>query len=135
MVFSSRVCKNIEKGKYPGAYVFPPEKGIETRRSVTGLDFALLYPSLIIAYNLSLDKIILTHEECKTYNKFEKKGLYPVVLEDLSNKRLELKACLTTLEKKRQHLGKIINLKQKALKVYMNTFYGEAGNSKSPIFL
>src|SRR3954452_8161279 len=25
--------------------------------------------------------------------------------------------------------------KQKALKVYMNTFYGEAGNSKSPIFL
>jgi DNA polymerase elongation subunit (family B) len=25
--------------------------------------------------------------------------------------------------------------KQRALKVYMNTFYGEAGNSKSPIFL
>ena len=28
-----------------------------------------------------------------------------------------------------------LDLKQKALKVYMNTFYGEAGNSKSLIFL
>ncbi|CAI2198278.1 10515_t:CDS:2, partial [Funneliformis geosporum] len=44
MVFSSRVCENIEKEKYPGAYVFPPEKEIETRRPVTGLDFASLYP-------------------------------------------------------------------------------------------
>ncbi|CAB4417057.1 unnamed protein product [Rhizophagus irregularis] len=96
-------------------------------------------------------------------NQTEKKGLYPAVLEDLCNKRLELKARLAPLGKKKQHLGKIIssakergkkipeslNLeyssvcfdydywdsKQKALKVYMNTFYGEAGNSKSPIFL
>ncbi|CAI2196431.1 687_t:CDS:2, partial [Funneliformis geosporum] len=145
---------------------------------------------LIMAYNLSPDKIILTHEEANIAekngnilhkiefpfnncivqarsvrhdNKFEKKGLYPVVLEDLFNKRLELKACLAPLGKKRQHLGKIISSakkrgkwipeslnseyssiyfdydywdsKQKALKVYMNTFYGEAGNSKSPIFL
>ncbi|CAI2199098.1 17653_t:CDS:2, partial [Funneliformis geosporum] len=44
IVFSSRVCENIEKGKYPDAYVFPPEKGIEMRRPVTGLDFASLYP-------------------------------------------------------------------------------------------
>ncbi|CAI2197435.1 13192_t:CDS:1, partial [Funneliformis geosporum] len=135
MVFNSRVCENIEKRKYPGAYVFPPEKGIETRRHVMGLDFASLYPSLIMAYNLSPDKIILTHDEAKIAeknrnilhkiefpfnnctiqawsvrhdNKFEKKGLYPVVLEDLSNKRLELKACLAPLGKKRQHLGKII---------------------------
>ena len=63
MLFSTRVCENIEKGKYPGAYVFPPKKGIEARRPVTGLDFASLYPSLIMAYNLSPEKIILTHRE------------------------------------------------------------------------
>ncbi|CAI2200549.1 19182_t:CDS:2, partial [Funneliformis geosporum] len=165
MVFSSRVCENIEKGKYPSTYIFPPEKGIETRRPITELNFASLYSSLIIAYNLSPDKIILTYEEAdiaekngnilhkiefpfnnctvqarsvRHDNKFEKKSLYPVILEDLSNKRLELKACLAPLGKKRQHLGKIISSakkKQKALKVYMNTFYGEADNSKSPIFL
>ncbi|PKK56360.1 ribonuclease H-like protein, partial [Rhizophagus irregularis] len=44
MVISTRVPENIEKGKYPGAYVFPPKKGIENRRPVTGLDFASLYP-------------------------------------------------------------------------------------------
>ena len=63
MVFSTRVCENIEKGKYPDAYIFPPKKGIESRRPVTGLNFASLYPSLIMAYNLSPDKIILTHRE------------------------------------------------------------------------
>ncbi|CAI2201187.1 12374_t:CDS:1, partial [Funneliformis geosporum] len=71
MVFSSRVCENIEKGKYPGAYVFPPEKGIIMRRPVTGLDFASLYPSLIMAYNLSLDKVILIHEEADIAEKTE----------------------------------------------------------------
>ena len=93
----------------------------------------------------------------------EKKGLYPTVLEDLFNKRVELKTRLASLGKKKEQLGKLIssakergkriseslNLeyssicfdhdyqdsKQRALKVYMNTFYGEAGNSKSPIFL
>ncbi|CAI2201201.1 11471_t:CDS:1, partial [Funneliformis geosporum] len=105
MVFSSRICENIEKGKYPNAYIFSPEKGIETKRPVTGLDFASLYLSLIMAYNLSPDKIILTHGEAdiaekngnilhkiefpfnncivqarsvRHDNKFEKKGLYPV---------------------------------------------------------
>jgi DNA polymerase elongation subunit (family B) len=190
MLFSSRVYENIEKGKYPGAYVFPPKKGIEARRPVMGLDFASLYPSLIMAYNLSPDKIILTEREAdiaknngnilhkiefpfndriveawsvRHNNQFEKKGLYPVVLEYLFNKRVELKAHLAPLEKKKRQLEKMISSakergkriperlnseysslcfnydysdsKQRALKVYMNTFYGEAGNSKSPIFL
>ncbi|CAI2192984.1 7493_t:CDS:1, partial [Funneliformis geosporum] len=38
------------------------------------------------------------------------KGLYSAVLEDLFNKRLELKVCLVSLGKKRQHLGKMISL-------------------------
>ncbi|CAI2178786.1 19066_t:CDS:2, partial [Funneliformis geosporum] len=55
---------------------------------------------------------------------------------DSANKRLELKARLVPLEKKKQHLGNIISsAKESALKVYMNTFYGEARNSLSPIFL
>ena len=190
MLFSTRQSKNIEKGKYPGAYVFSPKKGIEIKRPVTGLDFTSLYPSLIMSYNLSPEKMILTYEEadnaqkngnilhkiefpfndriihawCVRHdNQFEKKGLYPIVLEDLSNKRKELKAQLASLGKKKERLGKMISLakergkrvpeslnseyssvcfdynclnsKQFALKVYMNTFYGEAGNSISPFFL
>ena len=119
ILFSMRQCKNIEKGKYPGAYVFLPKKEIETKRPVTGLDFASLYPSLIMAYNLSPEKIILTYREADIVqknsnnlhkiefpfnnyiiyawcirhdNQFEKKGLYSIILENLFNKRVNLKA-------------------------------------------
>ena len=113
-----------------------PKKKIEMRRPVTGLDFASLYPSLIMAYNLSPDKIILTHEEAdiaekngnilhkiefpfnnrtiqawsvRHDNQLEKKGLYPTVLEDLFNKRVELKTRLASLGKKKEQLGKLIS--------------------------
>ncbi|CAI2201616.1 2954_t:CDS:2, partial [Funneliformis geosporum] len=44
IVISTRVPENIEKGKYPGVYVISPNKGIESKRPVTGLDFTSLYP-------------------------------------------------------------------------------------------
>lgn len=47
-----------KKIKYPGAWVFPPRKGLNNRRPVTGLDFASLYPSLMMAYDLSPEKSI-----------------------------------------------------------------------------
>ena len=54
--------QQTETGKYSGAYVFPPVKGLENRRPVTGLDFASLYPNLIITYNFLSNKIILSQE-------------------------------------------------------------------------
>ncbi|CAI2189373.1 10340_t:CDS:2 [Funneliformis geosporum] len=162
-------CKQMETGKFPGTYVFSPVKGLENKRSVTGLDFALLYPCLIITYNLSPDKIILSREcteslkESKHRNQAEMKGLYPKVLEELRIRRNSLKSRLALLNDKKKELEKKINLteergivvtntlkseyssvvfniacldaKQFALKVYMNTFYGEAGNSRSLFFL
>jgi DNA polymerase elongation subunit (family B) len=211
--------QQTETGKFPGAYVFPPVKGLKNRRPVTGLDFASLYPNLIMTYNLSPDKIILFKEHAVSVEQSDKKlhkieflfnnnpqrawsvqhnnipeekGLYINVLEYLSNKRNELKRRHTPLkakkedmdlvissmdkglslseaieqilanteEKKRASLNKnlyyfikkkkhefmaeynslcfvcsYLDAEQYALKVYMNTFYGTAGDSKSPFFL
>ncbi|PKK63436.1 DNA/RNA polymerase [Rhizophagus irregularis] len=209
--------QQTETGKYPGAYVFPPVKGLENRCPVTGLDFASLYPSLIITYNLSPDKIILSQEHVRSQrnqklhkieflfnnipqrawsvqhnNISEEKGLYTSVLENLSGKRNEMKKRLAPLKEKKEDMDLVIssmdkglslseaikqilanaeveklsgltkNLyhfihkekhefmaeydsicfdcscldkKQYAFKVYMNTFYGTAGDSKSPFFL
>jgi DNA polymerase elongation subunit (family B) len=281
-----------ETGKYPGAFVFPPEKGIcpnpdrlmaierlresvsnesvsnkslknntnlvhEVKeainnfahdRPVTGLDFSSLYPSLIMTYNLSPEKIILDYDEAQRWksegykihdiefqfndrqikgwsimheSKTENIGLYPSVLIDLFAKRAEVKKKLgqygivkellelifnkasklnitneaahniiiqeikeeyekctnqinqsdisispgSTIEEELSDLKRrkknaedqlsaikpeenlkelyektcfeytCANTKQNALKVYMNTFYGEAGNSLSPFFL
>jgi DNA polymerase elongation subunit (family B) len=159
-----------EKNKYP----------------ISGLDFSSLYPSIIMAYNLSPEYMLFTEEDRvkaendghtlhsieflfdgklikawsirhdtsdginiqtgKTTNKF---GLYPYILKNLFDKRVHMKKGLKQyaktkeiMEKENKHGTKefaqicfnynYIDAKQKALKVFMNTFYGETGNKLSP---
>ncbi|RHZ87187.1 hypothetical protein Glove_40g157 [Diversispora epigaea] len=128
--------KQTESGKYPGAYVFPPEKGLENKRPVTSLDYASLYPSLIMTYNLSPDKIILTREHAisvarsgkklhridfqfkgsdiiawsvKHENQLEMEGLYVIVLKELLIKRNEMKKCLAPLSEKKENMELILS--------------------------
>jgi DNA polymerase elongation subunit (family B) len=155
-------------------------------RPVTGLDFASLYPSIIIAYNFSPETYVATLEEARRLEAagrelheaaFEMqgepvrgwfvrdrgaapgpRGLYPELLAKLFRRRSALKAELAALsrELERQKVAAkgaplgaeaaaeqretgfrkdALDSKQKALKVLMNTFYGEAGNSRSALFL
>lgn len=262
------LCSNINRpdgdhGKYPGAWVFYPEKGLipdpqepgvvaleaaraklltskgeaeileveqalesyHPGRPVVCLDFASLYPSLIMTYNLSPEKFVETADEAQRleaegYSLYCTKfmfggaevvgwfvrhrgvdadyGLYPTVLLDLFGKRVLLKKKLAAEESRKEDMEIVaaalkmdaarqslsersvapavferessrpaagylaaitkkpaitqleafqalyrdtcfrytaIDSKQKALKVFMNTFYGEAGHSISPFFL
>jgi DNA polymerase elongation subunit (family B) len=63
ILFSMKTSDQKATGKFPGAYVFPPEKGLENKHPVTGLDFASLYPSIIMTYNLSPEKMVSTIHE------------------------------------------------------------------------
>ncbi|PKK56722.1 ribonuclease H-like protein [Rhizophagus irregularis] len=72
ILFSMKTSDQKATGKFPGAYVFPPEKGLENKRPVTGLDFNSLYPSIIMTYNLSSEKMVSTlseADELKRENK------------------------------------------------------------------
>jgi len=84
IAFSNRSSRksDSEKDHYPGAWVFPPNRGLHSDgwvtikvpvdgkmvtkrvrcRPITGLDFASLYPSLMMAYNLSPDMVVYTLE-------------------------------------------------------------------------
>lgn len=192
---------SVEKGKYPGAYVFHPTKGLHRRRPFVGLDFRSLYPSLIMTYNLSPEKYFETLEAVHAYldshpdksaedfhhstfvfngqqrngwflrhgNRQEDIGLYPSILIELAAKRAVMKDRLKVLEREKEELEvqlgeqeragpcgaggaesladlkerhvrtsiefNAVNSKQKALKVYMNTFYGETGAKHSPFRL
>jgi DNA polymerase elongation subunit (family B) len=173
-----------EKGKYSGAWVGTPKKGLYKKRPVTGLDAGSLYPSIIRAYNLSPEKYLgERHIEFKditdkykytnvktVYNGREfigsfirhendksRTGLFPTVLGDLFARRKLMKAELKPLKSKKEKTEakglsnlteaeikeyenllfdiQYLDSKQKAAKVYMNTFYGEAGNALSPVYL
>ncbi len=244
------MCSNIpneeiEEGKYPGAKVYHPAKGLENERPVTGLDINSLYPSIIMAFNLSPEKILLTDAQADAARKTgldlhlieftfngrkirgwavrhgddkAKIGLFPSILIDLFDKRLEVKNILAPLKREIELIELVqatakkggmpvaaaiahvaaearaeaaaaaaeaadpqadptdramaakrakalrqrgeelatlptgeealsrrlqdtsfvavgIDAKQKAIKVFMNTFYGESGNSRSAAFL
>lgn len=190
------LCSNIsrekeESGKYPGAWVFHPEKGLvpdpsldetvilesarteylrlkklaETDstvaarlaaaesavlaalekycpgRPVTGLDFSSLYPSIIMAYNLSPEKFVATEAEAKRleaegcnlhYTEFQYNGrkvygwfvrhngveadygLYPSILLDLFGKRALMKVKLGVQEELKEHMELVMGLVKKA---------------------
>ncbi len=50
--------KDYEKDHFPGGYVFPPQCRLHNDYPITGIDFASLYPSLMMCYNISPDMIV-----------------------------------------------------------------------------
>jgi DNA polymerase elongation subunit (family B) len=152
----------------------------ETHYPISGLDFASLYPSLIMTYNISpetlitdqsyADQMVANGHKLKyvTFpflgkdveawfvqhnNDTTQYGLCPAILIDLFAKRAAIKKIMKPLEASKKHMEiemndyasadeyphmekykeicfdfDYIDAKQKALKVFMNTFYGEMGN-------
>ena len=159
VLMTMRAGERTTEGKYPGAYVFPPAKGVvpdpgrfavfeqmllegvlpaaageplASDRPVTGLDFSSLYPSLIMAYNLSPDRYLATAAEAAAWqargaeihpvefpyggsvvrgwfvrhgNITKEIGLYPSVLIDLFAKRAEIKVTLGVHGATREQIG------------------------------
>lgn len=154
----------------------------DTQYPISGLDFASLYPSIMMAYNISPEKLITDESYANQMiahgykihhvtfpfldkdvhawfiqheNNPENYGLCPAILIDLFAKRAALKKILKPFADKKLEMEmdmkeyengsypnmkeydevcfdyEYFNSKQKALKVFMNTFYGELGNFMS----
>lgn len=114
-----------------GAFVKEPLAGLHENIAV--LDFASLYPSIIISHNISPDTLNCAHSECKknispdgTWFCTMKKGLFPEILEKMLKQRLILKREY----KKKKEKGiddKVLFAKQWALKIILNSVYGYLG--------
>jgi len=141
-ILTSTILEQTETESFPGTYVFPPIKGLKNRRPVTGLDFASLYPSLIMTYNLSPDKMILSQKHADSLKESGKKlheinfkfndhdvlawsiehnnipkekDLHANILEYLYGKRIEMKKCLAPLKDKKEDMELVIGLIGKGL--------------------
>ncbi|KAK2954122.1 putative DNA polymerase delta catalytic subunit [Blattamonas nauphoetae] len=130
--------KQITEEKYQGATVIEPQRGFYADPVVT-LDFASLYPSIMICHNLCYSTLLRPEDISKldeddysrtpTGNFFIKsrlhKGLLPEILEWLlaARKRTREELALAT-----DPMSKLVlNGRQLAFKVTANTVYGFTG--------
>jgi DNA polymerase I len=121
--------------RYQGAIVLAPRAGLH--ENVIALDFASMYPNLMILYNLSPDTLASPKEECDDSSwwtieglgfRFRKtpSGLYRNALTSLVKKRNEIKKEMltgTSSDSERQ----ILEQQERAVKVITNACYGYAG--------
>jgi len=129
---------------YKGAIVFEPEIGLH--ENVVCVDFASLYPNVMVAHNISPDTFDcdccprvtveevddptdatvapdVGHKFCK-----RRKGFFPRLVEGLIERRRELKRRLRKLDtESHPHEAKILDVRQQAYKVLANSYYGYMG--------
>lgn len=60
IVFPTRKVKLINEGKYSGAIVYEPKKGLY--RNIYLFDYTSLYPSILVTFNISPDTYITTYK-------------------------------------------------------------------------
>lgn len=125
---------------YQGAIVLDVKPGVY--RNVVTLDFAALYPSIIIALNLCYSTFVPSNQrrhpnieyrtiqsEGNTYT-FQRtiKGLLPQMLQSLLHFRKQTKQAMKQASQDgNSALARLLDLKQKAIKVSANSVYGFTG--------
>ncbi len=114
---------------YEGAFVLEPARGLH--ENVACLDFASMYPSIMIAYNISPDTYGCS-EDCYTApevgHKFKKEpaGFFAKIVRNLIEKRREIKREMTKYSSDSAQY-KLLDIKQQTLKILTNSFYGYMG--------
>jgi len=114
---------------YEGAFVIEPERGLH--ENVAELDFASMYPSIMIAYNVSPDTLT-SDGDCyiapEVGYKFRKQpdGFFRRILRMLIDRRREIKAEMKKIGEN-DPMYKLLDIKQQTLKILTNSFYGYMG--------
>ena len=130
-----------------GAIVLQPED--ETYNNVVVLDYASLYPNIIVTYNISPETLIeednedikqvdltdMYKEEGKSDSvKFslEKEGIFPRMINFLLGERLKYKKMAKEAEPNSSEKVKY-DIKQLNYKILLNSMYGVIGTSRFPL--
>ena len=151
--FNKYKMEFIKKDGYEGAIVFDPIPGVIYEALATK-DFASLYPSCMRQKNMSHETIVLDENydniegvtyynanfkendgtiQWRRFAKTDKPGVLPTVLELLFNTRKSVKKLMKT-EKNPEKIS-LLDAKQTAIKLLMNSIYGQLGASTSPIVM
>jgi DNA polymerase I len=131
------IPKRVERPYFPyaGAVVLAPKPGLH--ENVAVLDFKAMYPSIMIHFNVSPDTYVPESEaepkggvnvapEVKHRFRKEPVGFYKQVLSSLIATRDQIRQELSRLDPKSPEY-KVLDARQKAVKVITNATYGYAG--------
>jgi DNA polymerase I len=131
------IPKRVERPYFPyaGAVVLAPKLGLHENIAV--LDFKAMYPSIMIAYNVSPDTYVSSSEPepkggvnvaPEVGHRFRKEppGFYKQVLSSLIAYRDEIRPKLNRLSPQSAEY-RLLDARQKAVKVITNATYGYAG--------
>ncbi|MFB6077056.1 MAG: DNA polymerase domain-containing protein, partial [Candidatus Nanohaloarchaea archaeon] len=127
--------RRYQEGRYAGGFVYEPEEGLH--EDIALFDFRSLYPTIIVAHNISPDTLDVPDctdatdvdipETGTTYTFCrDDPGFIPDILEDLVSERYDIKADLADLDEDSQAYRDRDN-RQNALKILSNAFYGYMG--------
>jgi len=141
----TKAQKPVFEGNFQGALVLDPDVGFYEDPIVV-LDYASLYPSLMIYYNLSYDSIVLdttwaenNKDKCETMHNgviFVKPeihtGILPRLEQELGLQRKAAKKRKAAAEKGSVE-AVIFDGEQNAIKIVMNSLYGMSGSPTATI--
>ena len=131
------IPKRFERPYFPyvGGVVLAPKSGLH--ENIATLDFKAMYPSIMIAYNVSPDTHIQLGEpeppegvntapQVKHRFRKEPPGFYKEVLSSLIAVRDQIRSKLETLDPQSAEYH-VLDARQKAVKVITNASYGYTG--------
>ena len=120
---------------FTGGFVKEPVAGLHERIAV--LDFSSLHPTIIISHNISPETLDCSHAECRknvapTKHHFCRKseGFLSSILKELFDRRMETKKEMKKIRKDGEQY-RLLNARQHALKIILNSFYGYLGYARS----
>lgn len=123
--------KRQRQGSYSGGFVYTPDEGLY--ENIVTLDFRSLYPTVMVAHNISPDTLDL--EECGNEFTIEElgydfcqefQGFFPELIEGLVEDRYEIKSEMKDMEEDSAEYQAMDN-EQQAKKILANSFYGYLG--------
>ncbi len=123
--------RRSNQGAYEGGFVYTPDSGLYTDVSV--FDFRSLYPTVMVAHNISPEVLDLdgcedrfVMEEFDFYFCQDEQGFFPELIEGLVESRYELKSKMKELDEDSMKYEQIYS-RQQAQKILANSFYGYLG--------
>jgi|Deesub1362A_J573_1020465.scaffolds.fasta_scaffold00146_16 DNA polymerase I len=125
---------------FEGAAVLDPVKGLH--ENVVVLDYRSLYPSIIMAHNICYSTLLTGGEgvECieapngvKFVVSSVKRGIVPRLLEGLLEERDKVRELMQEVSDNKEY--NLLNAKQNALKILLNSFYGYYGHPMARLYV